>query len=128
MKKVGIVGWRGMVGSVLLDRMSAEGDFAKIDPVFFSTSQAGQDGPTLDGKKFTLRDANDIKALCACDIIISCQGGDYTKAVHTKLREGWDGYWIDAASTLRMEKTSVIVLYPDNGGVALRVHRDIRFI
>lgn len=114
MKKVGIVGWRGMVGSVLLDRMSAEGDFAKIDPVFFSTSQAGQDGPTFDGKKFTLRDANDIKVLCACDIIISCQGGDYTKAVHAKLRERWDGYWIDAASTLRMEKTSVIVLDPVN--------------
>ena len=114
MMKVGIVGWRGMVGSVLLDRMSAEGDFAKINPVFFSTSQAGQDGPTFDGKKFTLRDANDIKALCACDIIISCQGGDYTKAVHAKLREGWDGYWIDAASTLRMEKTSVIVLDPVN--------------
>ena len=114
MKKVGIVGWRGMVGSVLLDRMAAEGDFAKIDPVFFSTSQAGQDGPTLDGKTFTLQDANDIKALSACDMIISCQGGDYTKAVHATLRENWNGYWIDAASTLRMADDSVIVLDPVN--------------
>ncbi len=117
MKKVGIVGWRGMVGSVLLDRMSAEGDFDRIDPVFFSTSQSGQDGPTFNGKTYTLQDANDVKALSACDIIISCQGGDYTKAVHADLRKNWDGYWIDAASTLRMAKDSVIILDPVNRAV-----------
>ena len=115
MKKVGIVGWRGMVGSVLLDRMQKEGDFKKIEASFFSTSQAGQEGPTIDGKTYKLEDANSIDALKAMDLVISCQGGDYTMAVHAPLRaSGWEGYWIDAASTLRMKDRSVIILDPVN--------------
>ncbi len=99
--KVGIVGWRGMVGSVLLQRMQEENDFAGIEPVFFSTSQAGQPAPMNAG---TLKNASDIAELKKLDVIITCQGGDYTKAVHPELRkQGWSGYWIDAASTLRME-------------------------
>jgi len=110
--KVGIVGWRGMVGSVLLQRMQAENDFKGIEPVFFSTSQAGQDAPMGAGK---LENASDINALKKLDIIITCQGGDYTKEVHPKLRAGgWNGYWIDAASSLRMEKDAVIILDPVN--------------
>jgi aspartate-semialdehyde dehydrogenase len=113
--KVGIVGWRGMVGSVLLQRMLEENDFAGIEPVFFSTSQAGQAAPLNAG---TLKNADDIAELKKLDIIITCQGGDYTKAVHPELRtQGWNGYWIDAASTLRMENNAVIILDPVNRGV-----------
>ena len=117
MKKVGIIGWRGMVGSVLLDRMEKEGDFNKIDAHFFSTSQAGQDGPTITGKTYKLLDANSLDALAGMDILISCQGGDYTSAVHANLRKQWQGYWIDAASTLRMENKSIIILDPINRNV-----------
>lgn len=110
--KVGLVGWRGMVGSVLLQRMEEENDFAGIEPVFFSTSQAGRPAPMNAG---TLKDASDLAELKKLDVIITCQGGDYTKAVHPELRKaGWQGYWIDAASTLRMEKDAVIVLDPVN--------------
>jgi aspartate-semialdehyde dehydrogenase len=114
--KVGIVGWRGMVGSVLLQRMVEEGDFnTGIEPVFFSTSQAGQPAPMNAG---TLKSASDIAELKKLDVIITCQGGDYTKAVHPELRkQGWRGYWIDAASTLRMEPDAVIILDPVNRNV-----------
>jgi len=113
--KVGIVGWRGMVGSVLLQRMQEENDFAGIEPVFFTTSQAGQPAPMNAG---TLKDASDIAELKKLDVIITCQGGDYTKAVHPELRKlGWQGYWIDAASTLRMEDNAVIILDPVNRNV-----------
>ena len=110
--KVGIVGWRGMVGSVLLQRMVEENDFAGIEPVFFSTSQTGQAAPMNAG---TLKNASDTGELKKLDIIITCQGGDYTKAIHPELRkQGWNGYWIDAASTLRMEENAVIILDPVN--------------
>ncbi len=114
--RVGLVGWRGMVGSVLMQRMIAENDFEGITPVFFSTSNAGGDAPAIDGvAPSKLEDATDLTALAACDVIITCQGGDYTKAVHQPLRDsGWTGYWIDAASTLRMEDDSIIVLDPVN--------------
>ena len=113
--KVGIVGWRGMVGSVLLQRMVEENDFAGIEPVFFTTSQAGQPAPMNAG---TLKSADDIAELKKLDIILTCQGGDYTKAVHPELRkQGWNGYWIDAASTLRMEDNAVIILDPVNRNV-----------
>ena len=114
--KVGIVGWRGMVGSVLMQRMQEEGDFGiGIEPVFFSTSQAGQPAPMNTG---TLKNADDVAELKKLDIIITCQGGDYTKAVHPELRkQGWNGYWIDAASTLRMESNAVIILDPVNRNV-----------
>ena len=114
--KVGIVGWRGMVGSVLMQRMQEESDFAiGIEPVFFSTSQAGQPAPMNAG---TLKSADDIAELKKLDVIITCQGGDYTKAVHPELRkQGWNGYWIDAASTLRMEQDAVIILDPVNRNV-----------
>ena len=112
---VGIVGWRGMVGSVLMQRMQEENDFAGIEPVFFSTSQAGQAAP-MGGDK--LISADDLSALKKLDVILTCQGGDYTKAVHPELRkQGWQGYWIDAASTLRMEKDAVIILDPVNRNV-----------
>ena len=115
MKKVGIVGWRGMVGSVLMDRMREEGDFAHIDPTFFSTSQTGQDGPDVGQGAKPLQDAFDISALAENEIILTCQGGDYTKSVHDKLRQAdWQGYWIDAASALRMDDHSVIILDPIN--------------
>ena len=118
MMRTGIVGWRGMVGSVLLERMQAEGDFAQIDPVFFSTSSAGQAGPNVGRGVEPLSDANDIAQLRGCDIVISCQGGDYTQLVHPRLRaSGWRGYWIDAASTLRMKADAVIVLDPVNRAV-----------
>lgn len=111
--KVGIVGWRGMVGSVLMQRMQEEKDFAlDFEPVFFTTSQTGQPAPMNAG---TLKDAADIAELKKLDVIITCQGGDYTKAVHPELRKmGWNGYWIDAASTLRMEDNAVIILDPVN--------------
>jgi len=113
--KVGIVGWRGMVGSVLIQRMLEENDFAGIEPVFFSTSQAGQAAPLNAG---TLKSADDINELKKLDIILTCQGGDYTKAIHPELRkQGWNGYWIDAASTLRMENNAVIILDPVNRNV-----------
>lgn len=117
--RVGLVGWRGMVGSVLMQRMTEENDFDGITPVFFSTSNAGGDAPTFDGLSASkLEDANDIKALASCDVIITCQGGDYTKQVHQPLRDsGWRGYWIDAASSLRMADDSIIVLDPVNRGV-----------
>ncbi len=113
--KVGIVGWRGMVGSVLMERMSAERDFDLIDSVFFSTSNAGGAAPKVARAAPTVLDANDIAALKACDAILTCQGGDYTNEVHPKLRAaGWNGYWIDAASALRMRDDAVIVLDPVN--------------
>lgn len=118
MKLVGLVGWRGMVGSVLLQRMREEGDFAHIEPVFFSTSNAGGKAPAEARNEILLRDANDVAALKKCDIIISCQGGDYTSEIFPKLRgAGWNGYWIDAASTLRMKDDAIIVLDPVNAPV-----------
>ncbi|MBH0047424.1 aspartate-semialdehyde dehydrogenase [Pseudoalteromonas sp. NZS11_1] len=118
MKKVGLVGWRGMVGSVLLERMQQQSDFANIDTTFFTTSQAGQLGPGIAGDAKPLLDASDISELAKMDIIVTCQGGDYTNAVYPKLREsGWDGYWIDAASALRMSEDSIIVLDPVNKDV-----------
>ncbi len=112
---VGLVGWRGMVGSVLMDRMQTEGDFDLIEPVFFSTSNSGGKAPALARNETTLKDAFDIEALKKCDIIISAQGGDYTSEVFPKLRAaGWNGHWIDAASTLRMDANAVIVLDPVN--------------
>ncbi|QBE64996.1 aspartate-semialdehyde dehydrogenase [Pseudoduganella lutea] len=115
MKLVGLVGWRGMVGSVLMQRMQEEGDFDHIEPVFFSTSNTGGKAPAMAKNETTLKDATDIDELKRCEIIISCQGGDYTSEVFPKLRAaGWNGYWIDAASTLRMDKDSVIVLDPVN--------------
>ena len=119
MKKVGFVGWRGMVGSVLMQRMIEENDFANIaEPVFFTTSQVGQAGPNIGKEIPTLKDANDIKSLSAMDAIVTCQGGDYTSKVYADLRaSGWKGYWIDAASTLRMQDQAVIVLDPVNRSV-----------
>lgn len=116
---VGLVGWRGMVGSVLMQRMQQENDFNGIDATFFSTSNAGGDAPTFDTLPASkLQDAHDIDALAKCDVIITCQGGDYTKAVHPELREnGWNGYWVDAASTLRMADDSTIILDPVNRDV-----------
>ncbi|MGI9133820.1 MAG: aspartate-semialdehyde dehydrogenase, partial [Rhodoferax sp.] len=112
---VGLVGWRGMVGSVLIDRMQAEGDFDLIEPVFFSTSNAGGAAPALAKNETTLQDAFNLDALRRCDIIISAQGGDYTTEVFPKLRAaGWNGHWIDAASTLRMKSDAVIILDPVN--------------
>ncbi|WP_374761879.1 aspartate-semialdehyde dehydrogenase [Nesterenkonia aerolata] len=118
---VGIIGWRGMVGSVLIRRMLDEGDFGHISPVFFSTSNAGGEAPRFDGVEFeetTLQDAFDVETLRKLPIIVTAQGGDYTKEVYPKLRAaGWDGLWIDAASTLRMEDSSIITLDPINRDV-----------
>lgn len=114
---VGIVGWRGMVGSVLMQRMQEEGDFSKLNPVFFSTSSPGAPAPSFSSAEDNgvLQDAYDIQALAKLPVIITTQGGDYTKKVHPQLREtGWDGIWIDAASTLRMSADSLIVLDPIN--------------
>ncbi|WP_395687097.1 aspartate-semialdehyde dehydrogenase [Caenimonas koreensis] len=112
---VGLVGWRGMVGSVLMDRMQAEGDFNLIEPVFFSTSNTGGKAPAQAKNEATLKDAFDIEALRKCDIVITCQGGDYTSEVFPKLRAtGWSGHWIDAASTLRMNSDAIIILDPVN--------------
>ena len=114
MQKVGLVGWRGMVGSVLLQRMNEERDFDYIEPVFFSTSNAGGAGPN-EAQGAPLKDGNDVAQLKQMDIVITCQGGDYTNDVFPKLRAaGWQGYWIDAASALRMDKDSVIILDPVN--------------
>lgn len=115
---VGIIGWRGMVGSVLVERMLAERDFDLIAPTFFSTSQAGGRGPAIGRDAGVVADANSIAALAKMDILISCQGGDYTNAIFPKLRAaGWDGYWIDAASALRMQPDAVIILDPVNRDV-----------
>jgi aspartate-semialdehyde dehydrogenase len=115
MKLVGLVGWRGMVGSVLMQRMQQEGDFVHIEPLFFSTSNAGGKAPAMAKNETTLKDANNIDELKRCDIIITCQGGDYTTEVFPKLRAaGWNGYWIDAASTLRMKDDAIIILDPVN--------------
>ena len=115
MKTVGFIGWRGMVGSVLLQRMREERDFDLIDPVFFTTSTVGGKGPDVGKGSAALQDGYDIKLLAGCDYLITCQGGDYTKAVYPKLRAaGWNGYWIDAASALRMDKDAVIILDPVN--------------
>ena len=113
--KAGFIGWRGMVGSVLMQRMHAEHDFDLIDPTFFSTSQAGGRGPVLDGRAQPVKDARNIDELARADILISCQGGDYTHEIYPKLRAaGWNGYWIDAASALRMQDDAVIILDPVN--------------
>ncbi len=115
MRLTGLVGWRGMVGSVLMDRMQAEGDFDHIEPVFFSTSNAGGAAPAMAKNEKTLKDAYDIEALKRCEIIVTAQGGDYTTEVFPKLRAaGWKGHWIDAASTLRMKDDAVIILDPVN--------------
>jgi aspartate-semialdehyde dehydrogenase len=115
MKRVGLIGWRGMVGSVLVARMREEGDFAAIDPRFFSTTQAGKPAPDVGHGSTQLGDANDTAALAACDILISCQGGEYTEAIHPRLRAaGWRGHWIDAASALRLKDDAVIILDPVN--------------
>ena len=115
---VGLVGWRGMVGSVLIDRMLQEKDFDLIEPIFFSTSNAGGKAPAMAKNETTLKDANDIQALAKCDIILTAQGGDYTKDVYPKLRAaGWNGHWIDAASALRMDNEAVIILDPVNRDV-----------
>ncbi len=115
MKKVGFIGWRGMVGSVLMERMRAERDFDLIEPLFFSTSQAGGKGPAVGGEVPPVRNARDVKSLAAMDILVSCQGSDYTAEIYPALRgAGWNGYWIDAARTLRMKDDAVIVLDPVN--------------
>jgi aspartate-semialdehyde dehydrogenase len=115
MIRVGIVGWRGMVGSVLVQRMREERDFDHIEPVFFSTSQTGAKGPAIGREVEPVAGANDVAALAKLPVIVSCQGGDYTKEIYPKLREsGWKGYWIDAASALRMKDDAVIVLDPVN--------------
>jgi len=118
MMKVGLIGWRGMVGSVLMGRMKEERDFDHIEPVFFTTSNPGGKGPDIGRDVPPLKDANSIDELKACDTIITCQGGDYTKEIYPKLRAaGWNGYWIDAASTLRMKDEAIIILDPVNGNV-----------
>jgi aspartate-semialdehyde dehydrogenase len=115
MMRVGLIGWRGMVGSVLMQRMREEKDFEVIDPVFFTTSNPGGKGPDVGRDVPPLKDAANIDELKAMDAIISCQGGDYTKEVYPKLRAaGWKGYWIDAASTLRMQDEAIIILDPVN--------------
>jgi aspartate-semialdehyde dehydrogenase len=115
MMRVGFIGWRGMVGSVLMGRMKEEKDFDLVDPVFFTTSNVGGKGPVIGKDVPGLKDAKDLNELKAMDVIISCQGGDYTTEVYPKLRDaGWKGYWIDAASTLRMTGDSIIILDPVN--------------
>lgn len=118
MKKVGIIGWRGMVGSVLMQRLREEDGFQGYESRFFSTSQAGQKGPEVNGTTYELLDAHDVGLLADCDILVSCQGGSYTEKVYPELRNnGWEGYWIDAASKLRMADDSLIILDPVNGEV-----------
>ncbi|MCU0713011.1 MAG: aspartate-semialdehyde dehydrogenase [Pirellula sp.] len=119
MKKIGLVGWRGMVGSVLMQRMQQEQDFKYFEPVFFSTSNSGGLGPEINGQSTgTLQSASDLSTLAKMDSIISCQGGDYTTQVYDELRKsGWTGYWIDAASTLRMRDDAIIILDPVNDAV-----------
>lgn len=121
MRKVGFIGWRGMVGSVLMDRMKAEKDFKGFEPLFASTSQAGQKGPEIGLDIPPLADAFDVSALSGMDILVTCQGSDYTKKILPELKAaGWNGYWIDAASALRMDSDSVIVLDPVNRNVIER--------
>jgi aspartate-semialdehyde dehydrogenase len=116
--KVGLVGWRGMVGSVLMERMASERDFELFKSRFFSTSSQGAAAPAVSGGEARLYDAHDLAALGECDAILTCQGGDYTVSIHPKLRAaGWQGYWIDAASSLRMNDDAIIVLDPVNLGV-----------
>jgi len=116
--QVGLIGWRGMVGSVLVQRMQEERDFELIAPVFFSTSQAGSPAPAVGKSVPPVKDARDLASLMDADVLISCQGGDYTSEMHPRLRAaGWNGYWIDAASTLRMKDSAVIVLDPVNRNV-----------
>jgi len=126
--QVGIIGWRGMVGSVLVQRMREERDFDLVDPVFFSTSQAGAKAPEIGKTVPTVKDATDVTALAAMDVLISCQGGEYTADIHPKLRKaGWTGYWIDAARHLRMADDAVIILDPVNRAVIDRaVDRGIK--
>jgi aspartate-semialdehyde dehydrogenase len=113
--KVGLIGWRGMVGSVLLERMQAENDFTHIEPTFFTTSQAGESAPHFGQQQTTLIDASNLDALLEMEAILTCQGGSYTESIHPRLRAaGWKGYWIDAASTLRMAEEATIVLDPVN--------------
>ena len=118
MLKIGFVGWRGMVGSVLMERMLAEHDFGSYEPIFFTTSSIGGKGPDIGQEIPPLKDAYDIELLSEMDIIVTCQGGDYTKRVYPPLQGGgWSGYWIDSASTLRMNDDSIIVLDPVNRSV-----------
>ena len=128
MKRVGFIGWRGMVGSVLMQRMREENDFALVEPVFFTTSQQGGRGPDIGRETSPLKDAHNIDELKAMDILISCQGGDYTSAIFPKLRQaGWQGYWVDAASTLRMGEDAVIILDPVNMPVIKQaLHDDVK--
>ncbi|MFN7730984.1 MAG: aspartate-semialdehyde dehydrogenase [Pirellula sp.] len=129
MKRVGLVGWRGMVGSVLMDRMQAEGDFSYIEPVFFSTSNAGGEGPSLGGRRTgSLEAASDLECLRKMDVVLTCQGGDYTTATHDALRSaGWNGIWIDAASSLRMREDAIIILDPVNDAVIRQgLHRGVK--
>ncbi|MEK7835768.1 MAG: aspartate-semialdehyde dehydrogenase, partial [Pseudomonadota bacterium] len=113
--RVGFVGWRGMVGSVLMQRMQAEHDFDRIEPEFFTTSQVGGSGPAIGKDVAPLKDAGDLNALKTLDVIVTCQGSDYTSGIYPKLRAaGWNGYWIDAAKTLRMKDDAIIVLDPVN--------------
>lgn len=117
MLRVGMIGWRGMVGSVLMQRMREENDFGGLEPVFFSTSDAGGTAPK-EASHSGLKDATDLRELADCDVLVSCQGGEYTSEVYGPLRKsGWNGYWIDAASTLRMDDDALIVLDPVNSGV-----------
>jgi aspartate-semialdehyde dehydrogenase len=121
MRKVAIIGWRGMVGSVLMERMRQEKDFDGYEVFFYSTSQAGQKGPEVNGRKYELLNANDTDSLQNIDIILSCQGGSYTESVYPELRKNnWQGYWIDAASTLRMDRDSIVVLDPVNEAMIRR--------
>jgi len=116
--RVGFIGWRGMVGSVLMQRMREQGDFGAILPTFFSTSAAGGDGPVIDGKGYKLEDGRDIKKLAALPVLVTCQGGDYTNEIYPKLKAaGWSGYFIDASSALRMSDDAVLILDPVNRAV-----------
>ena len=122
--RIGMIGWRGMVGSVLMDRMRAEGDFNDLDVSFFSTSSPGKPGPNVGRGSMPLLNARDVDSLSCFDVLLTCQGGDYTKAVYSKLRaRGWDGIWIDAASALRMEAHTTLVLDPINGDA---IHDSLR--
>ncbi|MEE9610297.1 MAG: aspartate-semialdehyde dehydrogenase, partial [Desulfatiglandales bacterium] len=118
MLRIGFVGWRGMVGSVLMERMLAEHDFKDFEPIFFTTSNVGGKGPDIGLEIPELKDAYDLQLLSSLDIVVTCQGGDYTKKVYPEIRKnGWKGYWIDSASALRMNDDSIIVLDPVNRSV-----------